>query len=193
MRKLGIGLEGVPGFYFENEHWKLNTKQPGYYVPYRNEDGKITGLQIRRDDNADPKYVWLSSRDLPNGTPAKSRTHFVNPDIAELNGEVLITEGALKADIISELAETSSVAVAGVTGMNPEKLVSRIKEAFPKLSQIVVAFDMDWKTNEHVRNALLRLVQALKSNQFAVSIRQWSEDDGKGFDDVLRRAQGGQE
>jgi hypothetical protein len=191
MQKKGVGLNGVPGFYCEDKRWKLNTRLPGYYVPYRNEAGKITGLQIRRDDNADPKYVWLSSRSLPNGTPASSCLHFVNADIVELNGEVLITEGALKADAISEFIETPTIAVPGVTAINPEKFACRIKEAYPKLRQVTVAFDIDWKTNEHVRDALLRLVNALKTNEFVVRIRQWHEDTGKGFDDVLRRAQGG--
>ncbi len=39
-------LEGIPGFYFEDGRWALHLTFDGFYVPYRDERGRIVGLQI---------------------------------------------------------------------------------------------------------------------------------------------------
>lgn len=190
MAKLGVDLKGVPGFYFKGGHWRLNTRYKGFFVPYRDKQGRIVGLQIRRDGNAQPKYVWLSSRDLPEGTPASSCVHFSKPDLAERSSEVLITEGALKASRISEFSDLPAVAIAGVTATNPETIVSRLREAFPRLKRVVIGFDMDWQTNVNVRSAIRRLLQTLKATSLEVVGRKWDMASGKGLDDALFSAMG---
>jgi hypothetical protein len=96
-------LEGVPGFYLENGEWALHLTYPGFYVPYRDERGRIVGLQIRQDESGERKYVWLSSGNKERGSSSGSPLHFVNPEIAREINEIYVTEGALKADIIGEL------------------------------------------------------------------------------------------
>jgi hypothetical protein len=184
-----IDLRGVPGFYRQEESWRLNTKFKGFYVPYRDEQGRIVGLQIRRDGDADPKYVWLSSTGLPEGTQATSCVHFVKLDLAH-NGQVFITEGALKADRISDFLQSSVVALAGVTGCNPETFTARLLRAVPGLRSIVVAFDIDWQEKPEVKRALERLIKALRATCLPVNVRTWEPAFGKGLDDVLFRAEG---
>jgi hypothetical protein len=184
-------LSGVSGFYRQDGCWRLNTRAKGFYVPYRDEQGRIVGLQIRRDGDADPKYVWLSSTGLPEGTQATSSVHFVKPDLAR-DGQVLITEGALKADRISDFLQSSVVALAGVTGCNPETFTAHLLRALPKLRSIVVAFDIDWQEKREVKRALDRLIKALKATRLPVNVRTWEPALGKGLDDVLFRAERGE-
>jgi DNA primase len=178
-------LKGVPGFYFKDGRWQLNTSCKGFYVPYRDEHGRIHGLQIRRDSNVEPKYLWLSSRDLPEGTPASVCVHFTKPDLALRDGEVLITEGALKADRISEFCQISCVAVAGVTATSPDMLSALLKRAFPELQDVIIAFDMDWQEKKEVKEALLRLLHRLRDDGMTVKVRTWDLSLGKGLDDAL--------
>lgn len=183
-------LRGVAGFYYQDGHWHLNLSSAGFFVPYRDEQGRIVGLQIRRDGNQETKYLWLTSRDLPEGTPATSCIHFSIPDLVETSGEVLLTEGALKADRISEFSDLPAVAIAGVTAMSPETVVSRLREAFPRLKRVVIGFDMDWQTNMNVRGAIRRLLQTLKATSLEVVGRKWDMALGKGLDDALFIAMG---
>jgi hypothetical protein len=178
-------LKGVPGFYRHEESWRLNTSYKGYYVPYRDERGRIVGLQIRRDGNPEHKYVWLSSKDATDGTPAKACLHFSKPDIAERDGEILITEGALKAERISDFTDLPVVALAGVTATNPDTFVQRLLWAFPRLKGVKVCFDMDWQKNPTVRSALLRLLRQLKETALEVKGAKWDIVLGKGYDDYL--------
>jgi len=181
-------LEGVPGFYHQDESWKLNFPCKGFYIPYRDERGRIVGLQIRRD-TGEPRYIWLSSVGKPKGSSSGAPLHFVKPDLVKRSGEVLITEGALKADRISEFSDSATVALAGATAMNPEKFTSQLKQAFPKLAKAVMAFDIDWKVKPEVKSALLRLQRTLRTDGFRVDVRVWDAALGKGFDDALYQAE----
>jgi hypothetical protein len=186
-------LRGVPGFYYQNSQWWLNTYHKGFYVPYRDERGRIIGLQIRRDGNPEPKYLWLTSVDKPEGASPGAPLHFSKPDIIQISGEAIITEGALKADCISEFADVPTLALAGVTAINPEKLVIQLKQAFPKLQRVIIGFDVDWQEKAEVKAALLRLKRTLETTNLIVKVRTWKPELGKGFDDVLFRAERGEQ
>ena len=178
-------LKGVPGFYVENGNWRFVTNYGGFYIPYRNKLNQIVGLQLRKDDNDKPKYLWVSSNGKDKGTSSGSPVHFIKPQLAELNQSVFITEGALKADIIGEKLNRSVVAIAGVTGVNHQKLVDLIYQTYPHLNEIVIAFDMDWKENEAVKDAMMSLLDALDKKLVSVLIADWDIAYGKGLDDVL--------
>jgi hypothetical protein len=185
MVKLGFDLSGVPGFYFQDGQWKLNTHYKGFYIPYRDERGRIVGLQIRRDGKPEQKYLWLTSVNRPGGVSSGSPLHFVKPDLALSAGEILITEGALKADRISEFANAPVLALAGVTAMSPDKLASLLREVIPNLETVIICFDMDWKEKIEVKAALFRLIDALKRLISNVTVRTWEAYLGKGYDDCL--------
>lgn len=185
MAKLGFDLRGVAGFYKRAGDWRLNTSVKGYYVPYRDEWGRIVGLQIRRDGNAQPKYLWLTSVDRPEGASSGSPLHFVKPDLANASGEIIVTEGALKADRISEFSDSATVALAGVNAMNPDRFTQIIRRALPNLKKLFIAFDIDWQDKSEVKNALLRLGRSLTAGAFNVIVREWDANYGKGLDDAL--------
>lgn len=181
-----FSLEGVPGFYLNNKVWCLNMTFSGFYIPYRDEKGRIVGLQIRRDEDSESKYMWVSSSGKSNGTSSGTPLHFVNVEIVKETKVLFLTEGALKADIIgSKEEEIGIVASAGVSAVNPEQLLDSIFSVFPDLERIVIAYDMDWETKEEVRLALGRLLDALKVRKVKVDVAVWDSIFGKGIDDVL--------
>ena len=70
-------LEGVPGFYTDEQNcWNISGYS-GLLVPSRNKDGLIQGLQIRLDGETDAKrkYRWLSSRGRNCGVRSLSWLH----------------------------------------------------------------------------------------------------------------------
>jgi hypothetical protein len=181
-------LEGVPGFYLENGEWALHLTYPGFYVPYRDEQGRIVGLQIRQDKSGEQKYIWLSSSNKEMGSSSGVPLHYVNPNLVKETNEIYITEGALKADIIGELYRVAVVAMGGVNVLNPEALADNLSNTFPNLEKIVLAFDIDWNTNADVRAALLKLSSVLDKTALEVEAIIWDRKDGKGLDDVLWKA-----
>jgi hypothetical protein len=184
-------LTGVPGFYQDsNGIWQLNTYSKGYYVPYRNQKGKIFGLQIRLDVPIDKtKYVWLSTPAKEFGASSGSPLHFVNTNIIQETAELYVTEGALKADVIGELSKVGVVAMAGVKSVKAELLAEMLKILFPNLRRVFIAFDMDFQTNKYVESALSEMeTEFQKWNGLEVKTLVWELCDGKGFDDYLLQA-----
>ena len=184
-----IDLKGVPGFYTQSGAWCLNTNYSGFYIPYRDEKGRIIGLQIRKDLDDGQKYLWVSSSSKENGCSSGSPLHFVNPAIVEQTNEIFITEGALKADVIGDILDVGVIAMAGVNAMSAENLKENVFEAFPNLQKINLAFDMDWQAKDEVRDALLKLLRVLEKKPVSLMIATWDINLGKGLDDVLFKAQ----
>jgi hypothetical protein len=177
-------LSGIAGFYREGGRWRLVDAPPGFLVPVRDIHSRIRGLMIRRDGvTGSGKYVWLSSVNRPEGTSSGAPVHFAKPELIELAGELIITEGALKADVIAHL---SNMPVAGVAGVSTfgATFAANLRQRFPALRNIVIAYDRDMLENEHVYGALRRLTCQLERERFQVRIRTWPTD-AKGYDDFL--------
>lgn len=181
-----LQIGSIPGFYLEEGKWCLASTFPGFYVPYRDLNGNIGGLQIRRDDGYKPRYMWLSSNDKQKGASSGVPVHFANPEIVWQTETVYLTEGGLKADIIAERNGEAVVATAGVNVVNPEKVEQAIYAAFPNVETIIIAYDMDFTEKVEVRKALERLVEHLHNSKKAeVKVLYWDPSVGKGLDDVL--------
>jgi len=179
-------LDHVPGFYMEDVR-RLNVKGSGIFIPYRDPNGVVRGMQVR-PDRGTSKYFWFSSSDLWKGAASGSFAHYAGVD--KTKTEIFITEGGLKADCIAELSGEMVVAMAGVNAVNYEVLMKEIKENLPAVEQVILAFDVDWKHNEKVRNALLRLSETAKEH-YKVSIEDWDIKLGKGLDDKLLKEKHG--
>lgn len=176
-------LAGVAGFYLEKDNWQIagSTRKAGFFVPYRNENGQIVGLQIRSDQGA-PRYLWLSSKDKDQGAGSGTPEHFVKLHRARQTGEIIITEGALKADVIAHRTDSGVCALAGVVNWSdglPERLVALGVE------KARIAFDSDFLTNEHVLRAINKLGIALMGAGIKTSVITWPPVKGKGLDDFL--------
>lgn len=181
-------LDYVPGFYSDEEGIRrLNIKGSALFIPYRSPTGIIRGMQLRPDRGAS-KYFWFSSNDMWKGAASGSYAHYAGVD--ESKTEIYITEGGLKADCIFSLSGAMVVAMAGVNAVNYDTLMKEIKDNLPTVTQVVLAFDIDWKTNLHVKDALLRLTTTAQ-NYFKVEVEEWTPKLGKGYDDKLLKEKHG--
>jgi hypothetical protein len=139
---------------------------------------------IRRDDAVGgAKYIWLSSRDRDSGASSGAPIHYAK--FYKLCGanEVVITEGALKADVIAFLSGSPVIGVAGVSTFSSD-FAARLREAFPNLHRIAIAYDRDLLEKKEVYGALMRLTAQLERSGFTVRIRTWPPPS-KGYDDFL--------
>lgn len=179
-------LDGVPGFFLENGVWHLQTYfASGFLIPIRNFKHQITALALRRDDNRKPKYMMISSAGKTNGASSGTPPHF-----ALLGGnfrrtsvtELIVTEGALKANICAYYLQQPVVGLVGV-GCFDESFPDLLKEAFPNLEKVKIAFDMDARANDAVLQQRNRLTKVLQTD-FIVRVLTWHENY-KGLDDFL--------
>lgn len=179
----GASLENVPGFYKDEDGtWTMSDYGSGIMIPQRNSRGQIQGFQIRLDNpGKGGKYIAFSSRDENAGTGAKAFVHFREG----VRGceEVIITEGALKADVISSL---SGYPVLSVPGVNSLKRLPRALNALldKDLCRVRIAYDMDLKENEHVQKARKKLEALLRHLNIPYRSMCWDETY-KGLDDYL--------
>jgi hypothetical protein len=183
-------LGGVAGFYREGDAWRLVKMPSGFFVPVLDRDGLIQGLQIRRDElhsPQDPRYIWLSSSGYLFGTSSGAPSHVQNPERIAVTGKCIITEGSLKAFVCAQylnLSEGGLVALAGVSTFKDD-FGLLLKQAFPDLRHIIIAFDRDWKEKREVKAQLYRLLCALKRAPFeSILVRTWDKPE-KGLDDLL--------
>ena len=111
---------------------------------------------------------------MGTGAPA----HFAGDPHAK---EILITEGALKADIAHALTGKTFIALGGTPqfkGVLP--YLPYIREYGVK---VIEAFDMDKYKNEYVQKNLVSLWALLKENGIAMTRSRW-DPAYKGIDDL---------
>lgn len=178
-------LRGVPGFYREKGGWRLRDLGSGIYIPVRDAQRRIRGIQIRRDEG-EPRYVWLSSNGKPEGTGPGAPVHFCRPERVRATGEALLTEGALKGAVISFFLKCGVIAIAGVSTF-AEDFGAQLKADFPELRHVILCYDNDWKRKREVRKALFRLQGVLRRAGLRWSVRKFP-DAYKGYDDFLLAA-----
>lgn len=176
----GLYLSGVPGFYrTERDTWTFANECRGILIPVRDIQGRIQGLQIRRDNAKKRKFRWFSSTDRKDGCRAESWTHLAGA----IRNKVLLTEGPMKADVIHALTGITVLAVPGVNALAQlQKTLEQMQAE--GLREIKTAFDMDLRTNLHVREAYQKLLELLKAMGFRYGTYLWDERY-KGLDDYL--------
>lgn len=141
------------------------------------------------------KYAWVSTANYRHGARKEANVHFAyNLSTDHDVRSVWISEGFLKADIITnylnkaykkedlDILGHDVISVAGV------KQYRRIVEKIDELSEIkrvTLAFDMDFITNNDVKNAYKGLVGQLKKRNIEIFIAIWDLEKNKGLDDLL--------
>lgn len=187
----GLYVDGIPGFYRkepENKDdlcWSMVELKRGILIPYVDYKNRIQGFQIRKDDkllktwidNKDGKLKkekkcnWFSSPNRKDGCSCLGWVHFAVDFILKSNGEyemnlssdeILLTEGALKADIHHYLTGEDCIAIPGVMHR------SELKKVLPLLKskgirKINIAFDMDYLKKESVQNSLKSIIELILS------------------------------
>ncbi len=178
IQKDGHELSGTPGFFMKSGKWTIQRNTSGFFIPVKDIQGRIQGMQIRFDD-ADTRYKWFTSTDKEKGSKAKTWPHFVGyPEET-----VFLTEGPLKADIINYFMDVPVVAIPGVNATaNLIPMLDELKGYGVK--KICTAFDMDFLSNIHVEKAYVNLVTLLKEKGFTVKSKHW-DPEYKGLDDFL--------
>ena len=181
MERAGLDtLGGIPGFFFSRrwERWAL-AGDPGLLIPVRGIGRLVLGWQIRVDRPRGGKYVWLSSAGRPGGSSSGAPIHLAVPAV-EKSPTRWIVEGPLKANIC---AERLGAVVLGVAGVASWREVADILEQ-TGAEKIVVAYDMDWATNDVVAHHRRQLVGHLLKAGFEVQVAEW-DPRHKGLDDAL--------
>lgn len=174
-------LSGVPGFFRKSERWQMVfAGSAGFFIPVRDVQGRIQASQIRFDQSySKTRYRWFSKKDdVSSGAPV----HFARAWRCLSTGEAIITEGALKADIIAEQLDCCVIAVPGVASFK-EDFGEWLRVQLLALSSVYVALDNDWHTKPEVERALLRLFAAIEKAGLSGQFLDW--EGAKGLDDLL--------
>lgn len=194
----GAGVIGVPGFWECSQgRPKLGKdfdyKRPALIIPYRNGEGLIQACQLRFS-GAKCDYHWLSTSEVwldrePKGVSSGSPIHwtFLESELDESDKlPVLITEGALKAEVFVRLRPPMrAVATAGV-GVGHAEIVRALRGRYALLG-----FDIDHRHNEQVCRQLGKLIAEreqdahLTGHQTSTSVVVW--DGAKGIDEAVRQ------
>lgn len=200
VRQNPLGLQHIPGFWIDGSGeanlWQnLDFTQPLLIVPFRNPTGKIQGCQIRFTGEIKghkKRYLWLS---LPASGSASSGTplHFADwkcfgrGDFP--NKPLLVTEGALKADVAARFRpDFCTIANGGISCS--QEIIVNVSRGKP----LYLAFDTDWKENGAVARSLgkllkLRIENNRENQSFAATkIFTWSRTE-KGIDDALLKGE----
>ncbi len=154
--------------------------RPGLLIPYRDHQGRVLGFQVRPDEpGTGGKYVWLSGCGGPRNA---SRAHLPSGSPSHCE-QVILTEGALKADLAFCLSGWPMVAIAGVDVW---------AVAVPTLSalgarRVLLGFDMDLTSNPNVARSVGTAALGLTAAGFTVGVLSWDAGDGKGLDNLLVR------
>jgi len=178
--KAGYSLAGVPGFFTDNNgQWSFVSNKRGILIPVRDIQGRIQGLQIRRDNTDKRKYRWVSSFEIKSGCGAEGWVHMAG----SIKDRVILTEGPMKADIVHCLTGETVLAVPGVNSL---KYVERTLTELVKLgvSRVMTAFDMDFLKNPYVQAGYTELMSLLGEMNLEIKTYLWSPDYN-GLDDYI--------
>ena len=157
-------LTGIPGLWQSDDHvtqiWtRYNYHMPLLLIPYRDRKGRTQACQLRlHPDDLNPehpgKYMWLSSPKKLGGCSSGTPIHFTfDPELIPEGAEVVITEGALKADTLVSLRPgVLAIATSGVSCAHDE-LIGAMQEY-----NMLLAFDSDYRTNPAVCAQLASLI-----------------------------------
>lgn len=155
----GLYLGGIPGFYRTQEgNWTFAYQKRGIIVPVRDLQGRIQGLQVRRDNVSRRKYRWISSSERQDGCRASGFVHVAGP----IREEIILIEGPLKADVVNSLTGQTLVAVPGVNALTELETVLHELHTLG-VKKLMTAFDMDFLKNRYVQDGYYELLRLIDS------------------------------
>lgn len=157
------GVVGIPGFWQERsgmvQIWKPRSyHMPILVIPYHDAEGFIQACQIRLHSEDIPedgkRYRWLASSQDRYGTSSGTPIHFTfRPKYFPAGGTVLLTEGALKAEVFVRFKPKAHViATTGVSCSHSEMVIAG------RPYNALIGFDSDHRTNPAVCRQLARLI-----------------------------------
>jgi hypothetical protein len=193
------GIRHIPGFWIDesgevNLWQKHDYRHPLLLIPYRNPAGSIQACQIRFTGAIRPnqkRYLWLS---LPRLESAGSGTplHFAGWKTfgrTKGNQPILVTEGALKADVAACFLPGYFTLASGGVSCSHELIVNLARG-----KSLMLAFDNDYQDNPAVLRQLAKLLKLRlqtgieQETQDSTKILGWSRAE-KGIDDALAKGE----
>ncbi|MCL2047407.1 MAG: CHC2 zinc finger domain-containing protein [Defluviitaleaceae bacterium] len=176
----GCTLEGVPGFYRENDEWSIKPKASGVLIPICGIDGKIAGMQIRLNKPVNErKYIWFSSTGIDGGASSGTPIHFAGDPTAK---RIYVTDGALKGTVAHALTGYTFVCIPGAKCLSEiDGLLSCLKSN--GTVEAVEAFNMTKLTNKQVGESAVILRERLSALGIKVKSAVWSDTSLNGIDD----------
>ena len=182
-------LASVPGFSVregERGSYPSFGGTPGLVIPVRDVHGLVVALKVRRDDDEEPRYLYVSST-ARGGPGPGAPVHVAYPsgwDESAWPGSdrlLRLTEGELKAHVATALSGVLTVSVPGVSAWRGALAV--LAALAP--SRVLLAFDADALSNPHVAQAAEATAAALVERGFEVAVESWDPALAKGIDDAL--------
>lgn len=177
---------GVPGIYraeADGRSWWSFGGSAGLVVPVRDIEGRVVALKIRRREaDADPRYIYVSSAKR-GGATAEIAAHVPVAALAlrASSRRLVLTEGELKADVSTALLGEPVVSLPGVGAWRAGVELARVWGA----RHVAIALDHDEKPRARlvVSRAALSILGALRAEGINVALWQW--EGSKGLDDLL--------
>lgn len=196
--KFGDRALEVPGFY-KNEQGRLMLGgDEGLVVPVRDVHGHVVALKPRREvvDDDGPKYRIISSSSHGGPSPG-SPVHV--PFFEGSRDRVRVTEGELKAEVLTALTGVLTISIPGATSLGG------VLDALTVLGAktVVAAWDADkaerridtetgkLKTN-WVARGFERGCHLFADAGLALEVEDWPFERGKGLDDVWQAGRSGE-
>lgn len=183
---------GVPCFWRERGgQLKLGTEgnkaRPALIIPYRDRTGTIQACQLRVSHGEGKSYRWLSTssdraEEEPGGASSSSPLHWTfaasrRPDDAP----IIVTEGALKAEVFARHAPGSYVIATAGVGNSHEQILDAATG-----TRLLVGFDRDHRENSAVCWQIARLVRGRDARRERQSTEVLLWDGAKGIDDAAQ-------
>jgi putative DNA primase/helicase len=171
----------VPGFFRNDRHGLELSCLAGLLLPCRDTSGRTIALMIRPDKEIKGcKYLWVSSRNK-DGTGPRASVHVPMGSRAR-SKKVRITEGILKADLVTIQTGLLTLSVPGAQNWRPALAVLKTLGA----ETVRLAFDSDWSRKpDDVGLPLAECAEAILAADYRLEVELWDEADGKGLDDLL--------
>ena len=167
-------LRQCPGFADKNgrtNFWTAAGDRDGYIVPYRDEHGRITGIQLK----------LLGGRyETARGTRTADVYHVAGDPTP--GGDLYVTEGGTKAEVAHRLG------LGAVIGLPGQSLAEAQVGLLARLSPGRVIVALDQEANANTDQARERWLKALAEAGLATYMAVWEGADlggPKGIDDLL--------
>jgi len=180
--QIGCTLDGVPGFYRDNDEWNVKLKASGILIPVRGIDGKIAGIQIRLSKPINGrKYIWFSSSDMDSGASSGAPIHFIGDPTAK---RIYVTDGSLKGTVAHMLTGYTFICLPDVKNLNGiDGLLVCFKANGTR--EAIEAFDIKKLTDEQTQNSAAKLRERLFAHGFKVISAVWEDKSLSGVDDYF--------
>ena len=150
----------------------------------------IASLKEKGIVSLEAKYKWLSSQGYENGCGALGFIHWacgfdwdgdrIRPHIPQ-KGKLVLTEGAMKADLFHQLTQQPTIAIPGVT--NRKQLPAVLKECKAYgVKTVCDCLDMDYLENKSVQDACKDIKRMIIDSGLNYERYTW-DPKFKGIDD----------